>query len=253
MPDDTAPTENSTAYGETFRFRDRLNELYAQSPLSEKDLMFNLGLYVRSSLLVKFLVLDGLYRRFKSIPGVLVEFGTWWGQNLVLLENLRAIHEPFNKQRTIIGFDTFSGYPSSSAMEKKSTEAHDGYQTVPDYQSYLAELLEVHEGNNAFGHIRGNHKLIAGNVEETVPKYFKDHPETIVAFAFFDMGPYEPTIAALRAIKPHLVPGSVLLFDELTWPGAPGEAIAFKEVFRDVAFRIEKCDLYPSKSIVVMQ
>jgi hypothetical protein len=182
-----------------------------------------------------------------------VEFGTWWGQNLVLLENLRAIHEPFNKQRTIIGFDTFTGYPPSAGMEKESTQTHDGYQTGLDYQSYLAELLEVHEGNNAFGHIRGNHKLVCGNVEETAPKYFIDHPETIVAFAFFDMGPYEPTVAALRAIKPHLLPGSILLFDELTWPGAPGEAIAFKETFKDVNYRIEKCELYPSKSIVIVQ
>lgn len=248
-----APAETSTSHGEAFQFRERLNELYAQSPLNQRDLMFNLGLYVRSSLLVKFLVLDGLYKRFKSIPGALVEFGTWWGQNLVLLENLRAIHEPFNKQRTIIGFDTFTGYPESGGMERESTQAHDGYRTGLDYQSYLAELLAVHEGNNAFGHIRGNHKLVCGDVAETAPKYFEDHPETIVAFAFFDMGPYEPTVAALRAIKPHLLPGSVLLFDELTWPGAPGEAVAFKETFSRNDYRIEKCELYPSKSIVIMQ
>ena len=48
-------------------------------------------------------------------------------------------------------------------------------------------------------------------------------------------------------------PGSVLLFDELTWPGAPGEAIAFKETFKDVNYRVEKCELYPSKSIVIVQ
>ena len=93
---------------------------------------------------------------------------------------------------------------------------------------------------------------MAGDVTVTAPQYFVDHPETLVAFAFFDMGPYEPTIAALRAIQPHLVPGSVILFDELTWSGAPGEAMAFKEVFRDVSYRIEKCGLYPSKSIVTI-
>ena len=246
-------TEVSTAHGETFRFRERLKEMYAASPLSDDELMFNLGLYVRSSLLVKFLVLDDLYRRFKSIPGALIEFGTWWGQNLVVLENLRAIHEPFNKQRTIIGFDTFSGYPQSAAPAAESTQTHGGYKTSVDYQSYLSELLEVHEANNAFGHIRGNHELVCGDVEQTAPKYFADHRETLVAFAFFDIGPYKPTIAALRAIKPHLLPGSVLLFDELTWSGAPGEAIAFKETFADVDYRIEKCDLYPSKSIVTVQ
>jgi hypothetical protein len=246
------PVEATTAFGETFAFRDRLRDLMARTPMESDELMFNLGLYVRSSLLVKFLVMDDLYRRFASVPGALVEFGTWRGQNLVLLENLRAIHEPFNKQRTIIGFDTFAGYPEDSGMAETALALHGGYRTEADYPKYLAELLEVHEGNNAFGHVRGNHKLVQGDVVATAPKYFADHPETIVAFAFFDMGPYEPTIAALRAIQPHLVPGSVVLFDELTWAGAPGEAIAFKEVFRDVRYSIEKCPLYPSKSIVTV-
>ncbi len=253
MTDTAAPVEATTASGETFQFRDRLREMMQGAPMAPDELMFNLGLYVRSSLLVKFLVLSDLYRRFQSVPGVLIEFGAWRGQNLVLLENLRAIHEPFNKQRTILGFDTFSGYPAEAGMAEASTSTYDGYQTGEAYPAYLAELLEVHEGNNAFGHNRGGHKLIRGDVVETAPKYFADHPETLVAFAFFDMGPYEPTIAALRAIKPHLLPGSILLFDELTWAGAPGEAIAFKEAFGDLGYSIEKCQLYPSKSIVTLK
>ena len=48
------------------------------------------------------------------------------------------------------------------------------------------------------------------------------------------------------------MPGSVILFDELTWAGAPGEAIAFKEAFRDRRYTIEKCRLYPSKSLVTL-
>ena len=90
--------------------RDELAELFMKSPLPQEDLLFNLGLYTRSSLLVKYLVMNDLYDRIEKLPGALIEFGVWWGQNLVLLENLRAIHEPFNKQRTILGFDTFSGY-----------------------------------------------------------------------------------------------------------------------------------------------
>ena len=39
---------------------------------------------------------------------------------------------------------------------------------------------------------------------------------------------------------------------ELTWAGAPGEAIAFKEAFSDLRYKIEKCQLYPSKSIVTI-
>jgi hypothetical protein len=247
---DDAPVEATTAQAEAFAARERLREMMQGSPLPPDELMFNLGLYVRSSLLVKFLVLHDAYRRIQSVPGALMEFGTWRGQNLVLLENLRAIHEPFNKQRPIIGFDTFAGYPEEAGMAAKSTETHGGYNTGGGYPDYLNELLQVHEGMNAFGHIRGGHRLIAGDVCETAPQYFADHPETLVAFAFFDMGPYEPTVAALKALLPHTVPGSVLLFDELTWAGAPGEAIAFKEVFRDVRYSIEKCQFYPSKSLV---
>lgn len=248
----TETPELTTAHGDTFAFRQRLAEAFDKSPLNPDDKLFNLGLYVRSSLLVKFLMLSDLYKRFESVPGCLMEFGTWWGQNLVLLENLRAIYEPFNKQREIIGFDTFEGYPDDSGMAASSTERHGGYRTGGDYRSQLEELLEIHEGNNAFGHIRGNHRLIAGDVVETVPAFFKERPEALVAFAFLDIGPYEPTIAILRAIKPHLLPGSVILFDELTWKGAPGEAIAFKEAFADMRFSIEKCELYPSKSIVTI-
>jgi hypothetical protein len=246
--DSNAP-ELTTAHGETFAFRQRLVKLYDSAPMPKDELLFNLGLYVRSSLLVKFLVMNDLYARIANVPGALLEFGVWWGQNLVLLENLRAIHEPFNKQRSIIGFDTFDGYRTPDDADAAAKEF---YRTPAGYKSYLSELLEVHEGNNAFGHNRGNHRLIEGDVTVTAPRYFEEHPETIVALAYFDMGPYEPTIAALNTIKPHLIPGSVILFDELTWAGAPGEAIAFKEAFRDVKFSIEKCRWYPSKNIVTV-
>jgi hypothetical protein len=246
------PSEETTAHGEAFDYRRRLAEMFRASPLPEDELLFNLGLYIRGSLLVKFVVLSDLYRRIVGLPGAILEFGVWWGQNLVLFENLRAIFEPFNKQRLIVGFDTFEGYPSDQRRKEEPAFASGFYQANAEYPTYLGELLRVHEGNNAFGHLGGHHKLIKGDVVDTAPRYFRDHPETIVALAYFDLGPYAPTIAALNAIKPHLIPGSVILFDELTWAGAPGEAIAFKEAFQGTKYQLEKCQLYPSKSILTV-
>ena len=210
-------------------------------------------MYTRSSLLVKFLVLNDIYERIKDIPGALLEFGIWWGQNLVLLENLRAIHEPFNKQRT-----SSASTPSTATRTSRTrTSRPTSWSTTPTHARRLSrlpgQLLAVHEGSNAFGHVRGNHRLIDGDAEVTVPRYFKDHPETIVAMAFFDIGVYRPTKAALETITPALVPGSVLVFDELTWPGAPGEAIAFKEVLGGSSYKIEKSRYYPSKAIVTIK
>jgi hypothetical protein len=239
---------------EQMSFRERLQQSFLSSPLPEEDRLFNIGMYTRSSVLVKFLVMGDIYQRIQKIPGSLVEFGTWWGQNLVLLENLRAIYEPFNKQRTIIGFDTFDGYTPMGDRDKDSVVWEgSSYSTGKDYVEYLRELLEIHEGCNALGHVRGRHKLIAGDVSETAPAYFAAHPEAIVAFAYFDMALYEPTKAALAAIKPHLIPGSILLMDELTWEESPGEAIAFKETFSREEVVIEKCPLYPSKAIVTIR
>jgi hypothetical protein len=243
----------STASKEQQWFRSRLLSMFESSPLPPEEKLFNIGLYTGSSVLAKFLVMNDLYLRAKTIPGQLIEFGTWWGQNLILLENLRAIHEPFNKQRIIVGFDTFDGYAGMSGRDKESRAWVQGsYNTGKEYQEHLRELLEVHEGSNVLGQIRGCHRLIVGNVEKTASEYFDNNPQALVALAYFDLGLYAPTRAALLAIKPHLVSGSILLLDEFTWQESPGEAIAFKETFSRGDFKIEKCALYPSKAIVTI-
>lgn len=244
----------TTANSAQLESRNRLMELFNRTPLPSDDLLFNLGLYTRSSVLVKYLVMYEVYQKFLSIPGAIMEFGTWWGQNLILLENLRAILEPFNKQRKIVGFDTFSGYPLPGKTDGDSSVWQEGsYATSAAYMDYLNELIKTHEASNVLGHIQGVHQLVQGDVSQTAPEYFRQHPETIVAFAYFDMGLYQPTKVALETIKPHLVTGSVILLDELTWPEAPGEALAFKELFRPAEYHIEKVKLYPSKTILTIK
>ncbi len=66
------------------------------------------------------------------------------------------------------------------------------------------------------------------------------------------MGLYEPTKAGLEAIKPNLIPGSVILLDEYSWPEAKGEAIAFREVFGTERYRIEQSAFTPMRAIVTI-
>jgi hypothetical protein len=251
---DTSYQMETNSSASQLDFREQLESRFKNSPLPLEHLMCNFGLYMRSSVLVKFLVINDLYERVLRIPGVIMEFGTWWGQNLVLFENLRAIHEPFNKTRKVIGFDTFSGYAGFSEADGKSNVvAPGGYSVSQGYKDYLAELLFIHEGNNVLGHLRGRHELVSGDVSKTAPEYFRKHPETIVALAYFDMALYEPTKAALVAIKPHLVPGSIILLDEFTWADSPGEAIAFKEVFQGANYAIERSRFTAERAIITMR
>jgi len=235
-------------------FRKKMIEMFRGTPLPDEHLMCNFGLYTRGSALVKYLVINELYELIVNVPGIIMEFGTWWGQNMVLFENMRAIYEPFNKTRRIIGFDTFAGYSGFSEKDASSSVVNEGgYAVSKDYKAYLEELLSIHEGSNVLGHLRNRHRIIVGDVVETVPQYFTDHPETVIALAYFDMSLYQPTKCALEAIRPHLIPGSVVLLDEFTWPDAPGEAIAFKEVFRDVNYAIRKSRYTAERAIVVIK
>ena len=188
--------------------REELIKFFKNFKCSDDELMCQLGLFIRSSYLVKFLVLSDLYNRIVDVPGDIFEFGTRYGHNMVVFENLRAIYEPFNKTRRIIGFDTFEGYRNFSSQDNKGDVfSEDRYTTFEQYENYLAELLKVHERMNVLGHISGNHRLIKGDVCQTAPTYFREHPETIVALAYLDMGLYKPTQAALQA---HLISCLVL-------------------------------------------
>ena len=155
---------------------------------------------MRSSTLAKILFINELYELITGIPGVIVEFGTWWGQNIVLFENLRAIYEPFNQSRRVIGFDTFRGYPEVGSKDVASeTIKAGGYTVSEQYKPYLERLVAYHENNNVLGHIK-KHTLIEGDVRKTAPRFFEDNPETIVALAYFDLALYEPTKVCLQAI-----------------------------------------------------
>src|SRR5438105_2659763 len=94
--------------------RRRHLELFRQTPLPPQELVTNLGLYLRSTVIAKLLYLNELYEQILPLPGVIMEFGCWWGANLALFSSLRAVHEPYNYTRRVVGFDSFTGYKSIS-------------------------------------------------------------------------------------------------------------------------------------------
>ena len=83
----------------------------------------NLGLFLDSKSLSRILFMDYLYKKNIDLQGVVMEFGVRWGQNCSLFSALRGIYEPFNRHRKIIGFDTFTGFPSVSKKDGKTALA----------------------------------------------------------------------------------------------------------------------------------
>lgn len=229
--------------------RERLFHLFKERPMSDEELLVNFGLYMRSGALAKILFLDEIYRKIVGIPGSVMEFGVWWGQSLAVFENLRAVHEPYNHQRHIIGFDTFSGYPDVGSKDKRSDIISEGvYSVNTGYEAYLAEVIDFHEKENTMNHIK-KHEIVKGDVRQELPAWLARNPQEFVALAYFDMALYEPTKSALQAILPRLIKGSTIVFDELNHRDYPGETEAAMEVLGSANFRIENSRILSDRVI----
>lgn len=251
MSEKTYALQNRTR-PEIVERRKVLYDLYERSPLPIDELLVNLGLYMRSGALARLLFLNEIYESILQLPGCVVEFGTWWGQSLVLFENLRAVHEPYNYTRRIIGFDTFEGYRDPGDRDKRSeTIKRGGYATSRSYETYLDELLDYHQSENVMGHIR-KHRLVTGDATQTAPKYFAEHPEDVVALAFFDMALYEPTKKCIEAIMPRLMKGSVVAFDEFGATDYPGETEAVMETLGLRKHTVRRSRFLPDRAYYII-
>ncbi len=207
-----------------------LYQHFRSAPLPADEMLPNLGLFLTSKALARTLFFYEIYRKIVETHGVIMEFGVRWGQTLALLSALRGIFEPFNRHRKIIGFDTFAGFRGMGPEDGERCKTVDGSFSVSEgYEIYLEKLLTLADGLNPIPHLK-KFELVKGDAVQTVPAYLKRHPETIVSLAIFDFDIYKPTRAALEAIKPHLMKGSILVFDELCDDIFPGETLAAREI-----------------------
>ncbi len=226
-------------------------QMFKQSPLPQSELLSNLGLYLNRQSLSRILFMHELYQKVIDVHGVIMEFGVRWGQNLALFESFRGIYEPYNYNRKIIGFDTFTGFPNVNAKDGGQVAAGD-YGVTADYEIYLERVLQYHESESPIPH-KKKFELVKGDACSTIEEYLQQHPETIVALAYFDFDIYSPTRACLEAIRDRLTRGSVLAFDELNCPEFPGETLAVKEVLGLDCYAIRRSPLNPLCSYLVIE
>ena len=223
------------------------------SILPDDEIVHNLGLFLSSKDLSRILFFYELYQKIVRTHGVIIEFGVRWGQTLSVLSALRGILEPFNRHRKIIGFDTFCGFAGMHRNDGSLCKCKNGSFSVPSgYERYLDGILRLQEQLNPMAHLK-RYELIKGDALKTIPRYFKQHPETIVSLAIFDFDIYAPTKAALKVIKPCLAKGSILVFDELSDEYFPGETVALKEVLGLRKCRVQRLPMTSRISFIEIE
>lgn len=235
--------------------RRELFELMKHYPATEEEMERSLGLFIRGSLLARLLAIAEIYARIVDLPGAILDLGTWRGQTAVLCENLRAIHEPLNFQRRIHAFDTFEGYTGFAEREREAPAFGNGTYSLPEgYDGLLRRLLDLHERNNAMGHIHGKHGVIKGDIRTTLPDFFRQQPNEAIALAWFDLNAMEPTEFAFSQIVDRVVPGGIVAFwqlarDKITAEGAHYAA----KILNAVPHTLHKARSYPSLCYIVLR
>tara|TARA_B100001989_G_scaffold120701_1_gene85030 strand:+ start:1070 stop:1801 length:732 start_codon:yes stop_codon:yes gene_type:complete len=90
-----------------------------------------------------------------------------------------------------------------------------------------------------------------GLVEETLDDFLKKYEPKII-FIHMDLDSYESTKFTLERIKPYLVKGSIILFDELynyvNWK--EGEYKALKEIFKDYEYVFKAFNINHEQAVI---
>jgi len=256
---DISPTMHDprTQAGFDYAARTALEDYFNSSPGSATEKLENFAKYVPRQNLARFLARYEIFRLIKDIQGSIVECGVLFGGGLMSFAKLSTILEPYNFQRRIIGFDTFSGFPSVHAAdlrgkpERKSAHLKKhGFAAEGAYEDILRaiELFDVSRFLNHFPKVA----VVKGDFAKTAPQYLKDHPHLVVSCLYLDFDIYQPTKVALDLFLPRMPKGAVLCFDELNEEAFPGETIAVMEKLDLKSLRVRRFEFEPRISYAVI-
>jgi hypothetical protein len=256
---ETSPTmhDPKTQAGFDIDARLALESYFNDSHGSATEKIENFAKYVPRQNLARFLARYELFRRVLDVQGSVVECGVLFGGGLLSFAKLSTILEPYNFQRRIIGFDTFTGFPAVDAADlagkKERKSAHlkkAGFSAAGAYEDIL-KAVEVYDLSRFLNHFP-KVEVVKGDFEVTAAQYLKDHPHLVVSLLYLDFDIYRPTKLALELFLPRVPKGGVVVFDELNEEAFPGETIAVLEALNLNALRVRRFDFEPRMSYAVI-
>jgi len=236
------PTNTSSE--ERSRQLELMNLAVSSIPLFGFDWNAASNVFLRRQTLSRILFLNKIYKKVVTKPGYILEFGCREGASLSIFTALRGIYEPYNFNRRIYGFDTFKGFPSTSAEDGLGVK--DGDLGVPDnWKETLDNIISILVEDSPLPKLQIT-KTISGDVVDTWNMFVESEPSLTVAMAVFDMDLYAPTKFLLERVIEFMPKGSILLFDEFNTALFPGETKAVKEVLGIRNLNLLRDPLHPT-------
>ncbi len=198
-----------------------------------QDVIENFMLFFRRVNFAKFVTHVEIFKKTIDLPGSVVECGVFKGMSLLTFAKLVEVYCSGDTLKRVIGFDTFEGLVSQNAKDgapdTRRGKVKGGWD-AGEFQPALEDLVDITQRDSMIPRFKSI-DLVKGDVSKTVPYYVKRNPGLRISLRHLDLDLYEPTLAALKALYPLVVPGGVVLLDEYGMEGFPGESAAFDEYF----------------------
>lgn len=228
------------AEGNTRPTSQDVEEYFLSSPGSLTDKLASFPKFADRSSLARFLVKYEIFKQIQSVPGSIVECGVNLGGGLFTWAQLSAIAEPLNHRRHVIGFDTFSGFPSVSEVDVASgnDRSHVGGVTGGALAD-LEHARALYDADRPLNHIPKVH-LVAGDFLETGPAWLAANPHAVISLLYLDFDIYAPTKAAIETFLPRIPRGGIIAFDELHAAEWPGETQAVADTIGFASLRWQR-------------
>lgn len=164
-----------------------------------------------------------LVRMISSLPGDIVDAGTFKGISTLQFAHFLEIFQPASNSR-VVSFDTFEAvFPHARADETSSAIAH------MDNLFEKAAFEQLSEARQALG-LEGRIEIVRGDIMQTFEMYLKNNPGFRISLLHCDLDVYAPTKKLLELAWARMVPGAIVVFDQYAvrnW----GESDAADEFF----------------------
>ena len=228
------------------------HDLFINKQKLKKELVDHFPLFIKREQLSDYIAKIELIKKIIGIKGSVIECGVFKGSSLLLMAKLFSIYEPYGIHRKIVGFDTFTGFPSSSDIDKKNQKDKKKYR-----KNYLGNVnlkniensIKLFNKNRPNGHIT-KIDLVKGDATKTIPKFMDENSHTLISLLYLDFDLYEPTKIALKYFLPRMSKGSIIAFDQLNQRRWKGETVALIKTLNLNKYKLKQFSFEPNISYI---
>lgn len=180
------------------------------SKITPAEVLFQFGLYVGETNLIRYLTFYELYKKTLTLRGNCCDVGTWKGSSLLFIAKLIKIFEP-NSKTKIYGFDWFKG----QAPTKKDNLKFKGMYKS-SYQDLLKNIKKLD--------LKKYTVLRKMDLTKDLNKYLSMNSWLEFKYVFVDCGSSNVLDHAVKNIWPKIVVGGIMVLDHAGQINSPSES-----------------------------